>query len=42
MMGYVVAAYAVVVGGFALYWWTLVRRMDILSREEKNLTREEG
>lgn len=36
-MGYVVAAYIVVLGGFALYWWTLKARMDILVEEEKKL-----
>lgn len=37
MMGYVAAAYIVVLGGFALYWWTLKARMDILIEEEKKL-----
>ena len=37
MMGYVTAAYIVVLGGFALYWWTLKVRMDILLEEEKKL-----
>ena len=36
-MGYVAAAYIVVLGGFALYWWTLKARMDILVEEEKKL-----
>ncbi len=37
MMGYVSAAYIVVLGGFALYWWILKARMDILIQEEKKL-----
>lgn len=37
MMGYVAAAYIVVLGGFAVYWWTLKVRMDILIEEEKKL-----
>ncbi len=35
MMGYVTAAYIVVLGGFAIYWWTLKARMDNLVEEEK-------
>lgn len=38
-MGYVAAAYAVVLGGFLLYWWTLRRRMDMLIARERRLTR---
>ncbi len=37
MMGYVTAAYIVVLGGFAIYWWTLKTRMDNLVEEEKKL-----
>ena len=37
MMGYVAAAYIVVLGGFALYWWTLKARMDNLIEEEEKL-----
>ena len=37
MMGYVAAAYIVVLGGFALYWWTLKARMDNLLEEEEKL-----
>ena len=40
MMGYVTAAYIVVLGGFALYWWILKLRMDILIQEEKKFTRK--
>ena len=36
-MGYVAAAYIVVLGGFALYWWTLKARMDNLIEEEEKL-----
>ncbi len=36
-MGYVQAAYVVVLGGFLLYWWTLKMRMDTLIEEEKKL-----
>ncbi len=40
MMGYVSAAYIVVLGGFALYWWILKARMDNLIEEEKKITRK--
>ena len=40
MMGYVTAAYIVVLGGFVIYWWTLKARMDILIEEEKKFTRK--
>ena len=40
-MGYVTAAYIVVLGGFSLYWWTLKARMDILIEEEKKLNQGE-
>ena len=36
-MGYVTAAYIVVLGGFLLYWWTLKARMDTLLEEEKKM-----
>ena len=39
-MGYVTAAYIVVLGGFALYWWILKARMDNLIEEEKKFTRK--
>lgn len=42
MMGYVTAAYAVVLGGFLLYWWTLKARMDALLEEQKKLQAPKG
>lgn len=41
-MGYVTAAYAVVLGGFLLYWWTLKARMDALLEEQRKLEVREG
>ena len=41
-MGYVTAAYVVVLGGFALYWWTLRARMGALREEERKLGSKGG
>ena len=41
-MGYVTAAYIVVLGGFLLYWWILGARVNALKEEERKLTRKGG